>query len=154
MENLVARNTGIAEIELIYKSKSKPSDRPLISTSLDAYRVFNQIWNHNKIELQEQFKVMFLNQANKVIGICDTSSGGITGTVADPRLIYAAALKICAVSIIICHNHPSGSLRPSRQDEELSSKIKEAGRFLDIKLLDSMIINTEGYFSFADEGIL
>jgi DNA repair protein RadC len=82
------------------------------------------------------------------------SEGGITGTVADPRLILKKALAYNAVSIILCHNHPSGNLKPSKADEMLTKKIKEAAALLDIKVLDHIIVSTEGYFSFADEGLL
>ena len=82
------------------------------------------------------------------------SSGGITGTVADPRLILAAALKVAACSIMLAHNHPSTSLKPSKADEELTSKIKYAAQFHDIKVLDHVIVSSEGYYSFADEGVL
>jgi DNA repair protein RadC len=82
------------------------------------------------------------------------SSGGITGTVADPRIILKKALESGAVGLILCHNHPSGSLRPSQADQELTNKIREASRFLDIKLLDHVIVSQEGYFSFADDGLL
>ncbi len=101
----------------------------------------------------EQFKVLFLNQANKVLGIYEVSTGGITGTVADPRVIFAAALKANCCAIIISHNHPSGNLKPSRQDEELTQKIKQGGQLLDIKLLDHIILTAEEYFSFGDEGL-
>jgi DNA repair protein RadC len=106
------------------------------------------------MDLVEQFKVLFLNRSNKVICIYNVSSGGVTGTVADPKLIFTAALKVNAVSIVLCHNHPSGSLKPSRADEELTQKIKGAGNFLDIKVLDHIILTAESYFSFADEGLL
>jgi DNA repair protein RadC len=89
-----------------------------------------------------------------VLCLFNVSSGGITGTVADPRLIYTAALKVNAVSLILSHNHPSGALKPSRQDEELTQKIKSAGAFLDIKVLDHVILSSEGYYSFADEGLI
>jgi DNA repair protein RadC len=78
----------------------------------------------------------------------------MTGTVADPRIILKKALEEDAVSLILCHNHPSGSLKPSRADEELTQKIKEAARFFDIKVLDHLIVSDDGYYSFADEGIL
>jgi DNA repair protein RadC len=84
----------------------------------------------------------------------NVSSGGVTGAVADPKLIFTAALRVNAVSIILSHNHPSGSLKPSRADEELTQKIKGAGNFLDIKVLDHVILTSESYFSFADEGLL
>ncbi len=144
----------IAEVELIYRSKVKPSDRPKITHSKDAYVIFKNHWDENKIELQEQFKVMFLNRANKVLGIYEVSTGGITGTVADPKLIFAAALKACACGIILVHNHPSNNLKPSIPDEQLTTKIKEGGKLLDIKLLDHLIISSEGYLSMADEGLV
>lgn len=103
---------------------------------------------------QEVFAVIFLNQANRIIHFETVSSGGLTGTVADPRVILKKALDEQAVSIILCHNHPSGSLHPSQADRELTNKIREAARFFDIKLLDHIIVSTEGYLSFADEGLL
>ncbi len=145
---------NVAEVELIYKSKVKASERPQITSSKDAYNVLIQLWDENKIEFVEQFKVLFLNRANKVLGAYEVSTGGITGTVADPRLIFVAALKANCCGIVISHNHPSGNLKPSRQDEELTQKIKQAGQFLDIQLLDHLIITNEGYLSFSDEGLL
>jgi DNA repair protein RadC len=144
----------VAEVELVYKSKVKASERPQIVSSKDAYDLLQLLWEEGKIDLVEQFKVLFLNRANKVLCLYNVSSGGITGTVADPRLIYSAALKVNAVALILSHNHPSGALKPSRQDEELTQKIKGAGAFLDIKVLDHLIITSEGYYSFADEGLL
>jgi DNA repair protein RadC len=102
----------------------------------------------------EVFAVLFLNQANKIKHFEIVSTGGITGTVADPRVILRKALDEDAVSLILCHNHPSGSLKPSRADEELTAKIKEAASYLDIKVLDHIIVSEEGYYSFADEGLL
>jgi DNA repair protein RadC len=102
----------------------------------------------------EVFAVLFLNRANKVNHFQIISEGGITGTVADPRIIMKKALEEDAVSLILCHNHPSGSLKPSRADEELTSKIKGAAQYFDIKILDHLIVSDDGYFSFADEGIL
>ena len=100
----------------------------------------------------EVFAVLYLNRAGRIKNFGIISQGGITGTIADPRLIFKKALEEEAVSIILCHNHPSGSLRPSRADEELTLKIREGGKYLDIKLLDHIIVGDEGYFSFADEG--
>ena len=102
----------------------------------------------------EVFGVMYLNKANKINHFEIVSRGGITGTVADPRIILKRALEQDATSIVLCHNHPSGNLRPSRADEELTNKIKEASRYLDIRVMDHIIVSDEGYFSFADEGIL
>jgi len=102
----------------------------------------------------EVFAVLFLNRANKINHFQIVSEGGITGTVADPRVILKKALEEDAVSIILCHNHPSGSLRPSKADEVLTDKIKEAAAYLDIKVLDHIIVSDDGYYSFADEGLL
>jgi DNA repair protein RadC len=101
---------------------------------------------------QEVFAVVFLNQANRIIHFETISSGGLTGTVADPRIILKKALDEQAVSLILCHNHPSGNLQPSQADRDLTNKIREAARFFDIKLLDHIIVSTEGFLSFADEG--
>ncbi|MEJ7737441.1 MAG: DNA repair protein RadC [Chitinophagaceae bacterium] len=103
---------------------------------------------------KEVFAVVFLNRANKINHFEIVSEGGITGTVADPRIILKKALEENAVSLILCHNHPSGNLRPSRADEELTVKIKEAARYFDIKIIDHVIVSEEGYFSFADEGLM
>ena len=144
----------VAEIELVYTSSVSPLKRPEITSSLGAYELLMNSWNLKKMELVEQFKVLYLNTANRVLGLYQLSSGGITGTVADPRLVFAAALKINAVSLILCHNHPSGNLKPSIADEQLTQKIKGAGQLLDIKVLDHLILTPYGYYSFADEGIL
>lgn len=102
----------------------------------------------------EVFAVVFLNRANKINHFEIISKGGITGTVADPRIILKKALEEDATSIVLCHNHPSGNLHPSRADEELTKKIKDAAGFFDIKIIDHIIVSEEGFYSFADEGIL
>jgi DNA repair protein RadC len=128
----------VAEVELVYKTKVKASERPQVKTSHDSYNILHQIWNKDRIEMQEEFKVLLMNRSNKVIGVFEAASGGITGTVADPRLILATALKSLATAIILAH----------------TSKIKEAAKYHDITVLDHLIITSEGYFSFADEGLL
>ena len=102
----------------------------------------------------EVFAVVFLNRANKINHFEIISKGGITGTVADPRVILKKALEEDATSIVLCHNHPSGNLRPSRADEELTKKIKEAAGYFDIKIIDHIIVSEDGFYSFADDGIL
>lgn len=95
---------------------------------------------------------MLLNRAYKVLGVFEVSTGGVTGTVADPKAIFSAALKANPCCIFLSHNHPSGSLKPSLADEELTKRIIQAGNLLDIKVLDHIIVTNETYFSFADEG--
>lgn len=102
----------------------------------------------------EVFAVIFLNQANKINHFEIISKGGITGTVADPRVILKKALEAGATSIVLCHNHPSGNLQPSRADEALTKKIKEAAAYFDIKIIDHIIVSEDGFYSFADEGTL
>ena len=158
MENKLSLDllNNVSEIDLIYKRKVQVriSQRPLIGTSYEAYVLLLHYWNDNKIELVEEFKVLLLNRSSRVLQQYLVSSGGITGTVADPRLILIAALKVGACSIILAHNHPSGNLQPSKADEELTQKIKNGAAFLDIKVLDHLILSAEGYYSFADNGAL
>ena len=125
--------------------------KEIITSSADVARYLQSLLQDHQHEV---FAVLFLNRANKINHFQVISEGGMTGTVADPRIILKKALEENAVSIILCHNHPSGSLKPSRADEELTQKIKEAARFFDIKVLDHLIVSEDGYFSFADEGIL
>ncbi|MBX2933852.1 MAG: JAB domain-containing protein [Ferruginibacter sp.] len=157
MENVMIQQpewSKVAEVELVYKTKVKASERPWIKSSKNSYEILLKVWDENKIEMLEEFKVLLLNRANRVTGVYEASAGGITGTVADPRLILAAAIKSLSVSIILGHNHPSGNLKPSRADEELTCKIKEAAKYHDIRVLDHIIVTNEGYYSFADEGLL
>jgi DNA repair protein RadC len=154
MESTNKNHFNVAEIQLSYKSHVKPSERAKITCSRDAYNILLQTWDDNKLEFVEQFKVMLLNRANKVLGVFEVSTGSPTATVADPKIIFAAAIKANACGIIISHNHPSGNLAPSQHDIDLTRKVKEGGKLLEVQLLDHVIITTESYYSFADEGIL
>jgi len=152
-KDLSVLNT-VAEVQLIYKSKVKPSERPQIRSSKDCYEILKQTWDEDKIEFVEQFKVMLLNKAQKVLGIYEMSTGGVAGTIADIRLVFIAALKANACGVILSHNHPSGNLNPSKADEELTRKMKQAGMLIEIPVLDHIIMTSESYFSFADQGLL
>ena len=144
----------VAEIQLSYKSKVKPSLRPKISSSKDAYEILMSHWDESKIDFVEQFKVILLNRVNKVLGIYEVSTGGVSGTVADPKLIFGAAIKANSSGLILSHSHPSGNIQPSQADIALTRKIKDGGRLLEIPVLDHIIVTSEGYYSFADEGLL
>ncbi|WP_225587148.1 MULTISPECIES: JAB domain-containing protein [unclassified Algoriphagus] len=111
-------------------------------------------WYQERIGFVEDFKVMLLSRAIWVLGIVTISSGGTAGTVVDVKLVYAAAIKANASAVILAHNHPSGNLMPSEQDKRLTQRIKEAGKILDIPVLDHLILAEEGYYSFADYGEL
>jgi DNA repair protein RadC len=148
------RQFEVAEIQLSYKSKVNASLRPKISSSKDAEKILRETWDSDKLELIEQFKILLINRAQRVLGILEVSQGGIAGTVADPKIIFVSALKAAACGIILAHNHPSGNLNASQADIDLTRKLNEAGRFLEIQILDHIIITSEKYFSFADEGLL
>jgi DNA repair protein RadC len=144
----------VAEINITYRPKFRASERPKASCSKDLYNILYNNWDLDILELQEQFKIILLNRANRILGIYEVSTGGVAGTVADPKLIFSAALKGCASSIILSHNHPSGNLKPSQADLNLTRKIKSGGELLDIAVLDHIILTADGYMSFADEGLL
>ena len=144
----------VSEIELVYRTSIKPSQRPQVSSSAAAYEILLAGWDPDKIEFVEQFKVLLLNRSNRVLGQYELSTGGTAGTVVDIRLIFAAALKANASGIILAHNHPSGNLAASQPDRDITSKVREAGKILEIPVLDHLIVTSEGYYSFADQGLL
>ncbi len=144
----------VSEINISYHPKFKSCDRPKVTTSRDLHTILFNNWDLDKLEFQEQFKIVLLNRANKVLGISEISTGGFAGTVADPKVIFSIALKACASSIILSHNHPSGNLKPSQADLNLTKKIKSGGEILDIAVLDHIILTSDSYLSFADEGLL
>lgn len=142
----------LQEIEISYKRSERPTKK--ISCSRDAYEILDGIWNLNLIHIQEEFKLLLLNRANTVIGHYSLSKGGLSGTIADARLIFSVALKTASSSIILAHNHPTGYLKPSAADLKLTRKLVRGGKFLDITILDHIIVSSDGYFSFADEGLI
>ncbi|MAX79658.1 MAG: hypothetical protein CL843_05725 [Crocinitomicaceae bacterium] len=144
--------TIVAALELGRRRKAaEREERIIIRSSNDAYQIFSP----KMIDLpHEEFWIMSLNRANKVMGLHNISRGGVSGTIADSKIIYKTALNDLASSIILCHNHPSGNIRPSESDLQLTKKLKQAGKVLDISVLDHLIIGDERYYSFADEGML
>lgn len=142
----------VGEVELTYKSTSKA--RSKIYSSEDAYKVLLPTYKEGTICYKEYFKVLFLNQASQVLGYTLISEGGITETYADVRVILQAALLTNSVAIILAHNHPSSSMKPSRQDMEITKQVKDAAQLMRIKVLDHLILTDAGYYSFADEGQL
>lgn len=150
----IPKKNSIAEVEISYKPNYKLSGLPTIQNSQEVYNIFLQTWDKRKLEFLEQFKVMLLNRANRVLGVCTIATGNDSGAIADPRIIFAVALKCNACNIILAHNHPSGRLVPSNLDSELTQRISEGGKLLNVKVLDHLIVSTEGYYSFADEGAI
>jgi len=144
--------TIAAAMELGRRRRSeKAEDVKKITGSHAVYELLNPILG----ELgHEEFWILYLNNSNKVMTMHQLSKGGMTGTLVDVRLVLRKALETAAVSIILAHNHPSGSLRPSQADKDITAKLKTAAASLDIKVLDHLIITENAYFSFADEGLL
>lgn len=140
-----------AALELGLRRHQLTVKKDIIKSSKDIAEFLRAKLAH---KMREIFAVLFLNRANRMISLETISEGGITGTVVDIRIILKKAVLHDAVSIVLCHNHPSGNLQPSRADEIITYKIKEAAAFFDIRLLDHIIVSIDGYYSFADEGKL
>lgn len=146
--------SNLGEFSIEYKYESDLKDRPHIKSAKDAYEVVKLVFDAKKIGLQEQAVVLFLNNANTVIGCCNLSSGSLTSAIIDMRYILASALKLMATSVIISHNHPSGKMKASEQDIQLTKKLNRALDQIDVKLLDHIIVSPfNEYLSLKDEGI-
>jgi DNA repair protein RadC len=151
----VLRMFHVAECRITYSSRVKNQDRVKVTQSLEAYEA---VWPFmsNIVEHHEEFWCHLLNRQNRIVGTVKISQGGVAGTVADPKLMFQAAILANACGIILIHNHPSGNLSPSQADIDLTRKVKDAGKFIEIKVLDHIILTPEHgkYYSFADEGML
>lgn len=145
----------VNEIRISYKERIPSPFWQKIKSSKDAAEMLHELWDKDTIEVHETFKVILLNNSNKVKGIYQLSKGGITGTLVDLRILFAVVLKTLSVAIILTHNHPSGTLKASEADKEITYKIKKAAELLDIRLLDHILIVPNGdYYSFADNGLM
>jgi DNA repair protein RadC len=141
----------ISEISVSYLGSKEKKLK--VTNSKDSFEILLDSWDKNIIELQEEFKVLLLNRGNQVLGVYSMSKGGVSGTIVDAKLVFSVALKCNASSIIIAHNHPSGSLTPSEADKRLTQKLKKASQYLDIVLLDHIIVTKEDFYSFSDNGL-
>lgn len=138
------------EMKVAYKKRIPK--RFKIQKSSDSYEFFKTLFNETTIEWTESCYILCLNKINGVIGFYKLSEGGTSGVLVDSKVIYSIALQCGASSVMVAHNHPSGNLKPSPGDEHVTKQLKEAGKVLDIALLDHLIISSDGYYSFADEG--
>ena len=146
---------NISEVKLVYRTRVKASDRPHVKCSKDAYDLLMGSWDQDSIEHFEEFKIMLMSRSNRVLGIATVSKGGISGTVTDVRIILQMALKANACGIIVCHNHPSCNTDPSESDIQITNKIRDSAKIMDLVLLDHLILTAENkYYSFADNGLL
>ena len=145
----------VNEIKVSYNERVPAPFWQKITSSQDAAELLYETWSKDTIALHESFKVILLNNSNKVKGIYEISKGGITGTLVDVRILFAVILKTLSVGIILTHNHPSGKLQASDCDKKITDRIKKASQVFDVNLLDHIILAPNGnYYSFADEGIL
>lgn len=145
--------TQVHEVRLAY-TPPKGKKGPILTSSRETYAVLSTLYPEESIQHYEQFVVLFLNRRNEVLGYKVISQGGLAATVVDARIVFQAAILSNASSIILSHNHPSGNLQPSGSDVEITKNLKAAGELLEIKVLDHVIVTSDGYFSFADEGKL
>jgi DNA repair protein RadC len=146
----------VSEVKITYSPKVKPSERPLLNSSSGIYKLLveNEVFDPLTIEYREFFKVLLLNSANRLLGITHLSEGCIDQTIVDIRHIMQAAILANATGIVLCHNHPSGNLQPSLSDDRMTEKVREACNIFSIRLTDHLIISSENYYSYADEGRL
>jgi len=151
---MVKELNRISEIEVIYRPEFKATECPQVLSALDAYQIFIEHWNKERIEFNEEFKIMLLNRESRVLGIATISVGGVSATVVGPKIVFGIALKANASAIILGHNHPSGNLIASEADKGLTNKINLGGYLLDIQIHDHLIITNDGYLSFKEEGLL
>jgi len=145
----------VNEIQISYREKIGTLKSESIKSSQHAAKLLFETWDKNTIGLYETFKILLLNNSNKVKGIYPLSTGGITGTLVDMRILFAIVLKTLSVGILLAHNHPSYKTEPSEADKRLTDKIKQAAQLFDVRVLDHLIITPNGdYYSFADNGLL
>lgn len=141
----------LAVLELIKRGVQEDENQVTIQSSADAFKVMRSKLNGLN---HEEFWIMIMNRANRLVGQYKISSGGVSGTVVDSKLVFLKLIQFGASSVIFVHNHPSGNLKPSQADIKLTEKLKKAGDFLDIVVLDHLILSGDNYFSFADEGLI
>lgn len=147
--------TKVSEIKISYCEKLGIIDSPKLDSSYETAKVLHDIWDSDTIGLKESFKVLLLNNANRVKGTFQVCDGGITGTLVDLRILFAVVLKSLSVGIILAHNHPSGTLNPSKADRLITKRIQKGAKLFDVRVLDHIIITPNGsYYSFADNGEL
>jgi DNA repair protein RadC len=146
-------NQNLAEIRVSYSHHVPARERQKIDCSRTCYDFLREIFA-DVMQHHERFEMILLDRANKILGFHKVSEGGLSGTIVDPKIVFQVALKANASSIILAHNHPSGQTKPSDADKSITAKLQEAGKYLDLPVLDHIIVTDEGYFSFADEGLI
>ncbi|HYG53140.1 MAG TPA: JAB domain-containing protein [Flavobacteriales bacterium] len=149
----ITEGPHIPQMKLSY-NRPPLTDMVQIDRSEVAAKYLKALFEPGSIDLQERFIVLFLNRANYVLGYQTLAFGGLTSVVVDVRLILASAIKCLCTSLILCHNHPSGNLKPSTGDRLVTDQLRNAAKYHEISVVDHIILTSEGYFSMADEGII
>ena len=146
----------LAELNVSYQLSPEWGEQPIIGSSREAYDIIFPFFPKETIALQEHFIVAYMNRGNRLIGVYQMSKGGVSSTVADAKIILATALSVVACSIILSHNHPSGTIKPSESDIDLTKRLKEGAKLLDVSVLDHLIVSPHygGYYSFADQQLV
>ncbi len=148
------RSPKLAELRVSYKSRTKVSARKNVRRARDVVEYLREVWDKDTLELSEHFVIVCLNGSHQAIGWVRISSGGFTQTAVDPRLVFAVALQTASSAIVLAHNHPSSSLEPSSEDIELTKRLRDAGKLLNIQVLDHIILTKESHASLAELGLM
>jgi DNA repair protein RadC len=143
----------VAEVKVVYTTLVKNSDRQKVVSSETAFQILKPFYEEF-IDYKELSFVILLNRSNRVIGVNKISEGGFSGTIVDAKMVFQVALLTGASGLILSHNHPSGALKPSESDIRMTKQIREFGKMVDLPILDHLIMTSEGYYSFADEGMI
>ena len=146
------KNNIVSEVELTYKNNVPYNQRQKISNSQGAYEILTNLFPENTMDYRETFIVLYLNRANQVLGYSVISQGGTSNTTVDIKMVIQTALLANASCIMLAHNHPSGNVQPSSDDNKITKRIMEAAKLFDITVLDHFIITNESYYSFTDNG--
>ncbi|MFY0601646.1 MAG: JAB domain-containing protein [Cyclobacteriaceae bacterium] len=147
MTNKIDIPSKVEEVRLVYQSKTRANERPKVSSPKEAFNILMKAWDMDQIELLEECKVLLLDRSLRLMSVASISKGGVAGTFVDPKIIFAMALKRRATGIILAHNHPSGNLKPSSVDIQLTRKFRAAGMILDIKVEDHLIVTPDRQYT-------
>ncbi|SHG45970.1 DNA repair protein RadC [Fodinibius roseus] len=153
-DTLIEKSPTLAEVKLSYKNNQPTQSFPEITSPKQAEQVLREIWDKDQLQLREEFVVLLLNNAKKLLGWSKISSGGATATIVDPASVFQVALLANATSIILAHNHPSGNLEASSADKKLTKRIKKSGKMLGIEVEDHVILTADNYISFREKEII
>lgn len=153
-QNWLSQYYQVSEVEIVYRNKIPYQDRIQVNRSGVAYEILRQCWDENRWELVEEFKILLLDRQHHCLGISQIATGGSAACVVDAKIVFATALKANASSLILAHNHPSGHLKASQADLELTRKLCQGGKLLDLPVLDHLIVTPANYLSLADQGLM